>query len=63
MQGIVTIPINPKRHYAMNAIINPPKMLARLIPRVDTTEDTSPLTYLESIPNLVAATPPRFCFF
>ena len=63
IQGKVTNPIRPILQSARKAMMSPPIIAEKLIPKVETTEDISPLTSLESTPNREAANPPLFYFF
>ena len=59
MQGIATNPTNPSLHSNMKASIIPVIIEEKFITNVEIIEVVKLFTCLESIPNLVAAVPPR----
>ena len=62
IHGIAINPTNPSLHSNTKASIMPAIMVEQFITKVETKDVASPFTCLESIPNLVAADPPRFVF-
>ena len=62
MHGIAINPTNPSLHSNTKASIIPAIIVEQFMTKVDTNDVASPLTCHESIPNLVAAEPPRFLF-
>lgn len=59
MQGIAIKPIKPSLHSKIKARIIPMMIDEKFITKVETREVAKLFTCLESIPNLLAAIPPR----
>lgn len=62
MQGIAIRPIKPSLHSKIKAKIIPMIIEEKFMTKVETREVAKLFTCLESIPNLLAAVPPRFAF-